>query len=682
MEYNNIAYISYLGGGIIFAALAIAFFYLWQQKTVHFSLVVASLASVIWALAIAANNHDYTLSLPTLILLETIRYSCWIIALLASIYFSSGQRLPIQFRIIIHGVWIFSLGLILTLISNDNPLARDTSLLIWNSLILSILGLISVEQLYRNTRYNRLMKLLSLMVGALFAYDIYLFSYSLIFNLIEPGLWQSRGAVNGAAALIIALGSLAIANRAGDKASFAISRPVAFYTTSMTFAGCFLALMAIGGYYVQLYGGSWGTIVQVLVLFGALIAITVVFISHTVRSRLNVWINKNFFRHKYDYRVEWLKLINYLSQPTDEEDFHQRAIKAIASIFKSPGGCLWLESNNNFIPAYSYNMPLPDSQLNENIDTHFCQILLEQEWVFSPYSPSNDQLSQLNELLPDWIYKIKNLWLVLPLMTEKKLIGFMALSHPKHDTSLTWEDLDLLKASGRQVASYLDRHKAAELLAESRQFDAFNKLTAFIMHDLKNLIAQQALVVENAAKHKENPAFIEDAIKTIENSVHRMNNLLRKLQHKGPSEVRNLDLQKTLIEVVKKCRDVKPTPSLRLETDNIRINADPDYLIMTLANIIKNGQEATDSHGFVDVTLSKKENNAIIIIEDNGMGMDEDFIRDRLFKPFDTTKSGKGMGIGVYQTQEFISSLNGSITVESTPGEGSKFTISIPTCTI
>lgn len=682
MEYNNIAYISYLGGGVIFAALALAFLYLWQQKTAHISLVIASVASVVWALAIAANNHSYTLGLPTLILLETVRYSCWIFALLASIKFSSGQRLPAQFSLIIHSIWILSLGFTLTLIATDKPLVQDTNLLIWNSLILSILGLISVEQLYRNTRHNRLMKLLSITIGAMFVYDIYLFSYSLIFNLIEPGLWQSRGAVNGAAALITALGSLAIASRSGEKTSFAISRPVAFYTTSMTFAGCFLALMAVGGYYVQLYGGSWGAIVQVLVLFSALMAITTVFVSHTVRSRLNVWINKHFFRHKYDYRVEWLKLINYLSQPTNEEDFHQRAIKAIASIFKSPGGCLWLESKNRFIPTYSYNMPLPDSRLSESIDTPFCQTLMEQEWVFSPYSPGNDQLSLLNNLLPDWVYDINELWLVLPLMTEEKLIGFMALAQPKHDTSLTWEDLDLLKASGRQVASYLDRHKAAELLAESRQFDTFNKLTAFIMHDLKNLIAQQALVVENAAKHKENPAFVEDAIKTIENSVNRMSNLLRKLQHKGPSEVRSLDLQKTLMEVVKKCHDLKPTPSLRLETDELRVNADPDYLLMTLANIIKNAQEATDNQGFVDVTLSKEEDDAIIVIEDNGIGMDEDFLRDRLFKPFDTTKSGKGMGIGVYQTQEFICSLNGSVTVESSPGKGSTFTISIPTCAI
>ena len=95
----------------------------------------------------------------------------------------------------------------------------------------------------------------------------------------------------------------------------------------------------------------------------------------------------------------------------------------------------------------------------------------------------------------------------------------MVLTSPEIDDSLTWEDLDLLKTVSRQIASYLDRHEAAEMLAESRQFEAFNKLTAFIMHDLKNLIAQQALVVENAAKHRENPAFFEDAIRTIDNSV-------------------------------------------------------------------------------------------------------------------------------------------------------------------
>ena len=219
---------------------------------------------------------------------------------------------------------------------------------------------------------------------------------------------------------------------------------------------------------------------------------------------------------------------------------------------------------------------------------------------------------------------------------------------------------------------------AAEQLAESRQFDAFNKLTAFIMHDLKNLIAQQALVVENAAKHKDNPAFIEDAINTIDNSVGRMNTLLKKLQQDEPSELRSFELDHTLIEAIKKCQELKPLPSLQLETKGIYVNADPDRLLMTFVHIIKNAQEATDNTGFIDVTLRTEDNNAIIVIEDNGAGMSEEFIKNQLFKPFNTTKSGKGMGIGVYQAKEYIESIGGTVVAESSLDSGTTFTISIP----
>ena len=237
----------------------------------------------------------------------------------------------------------------------------------------------------------------------------------------------------------------------------------------------------------------------------------------------------------------------------------------------------------------------------------------------------------------------------------------------------------MAKTVGRQLASYLDRHEAAEMLAESRQFEAFNKLTAFIMHDLKNLIAQQALVVENAAKHRDNPAFFEDAIRTIDNSVARMSNLLKKLQQNEPSELRSLELHRVLMESVKKCKEQRPVPSLRLEDTDLRVNADHDRLAMTLAHIIRNAQEATKPQGFVDITLRKESGNAIITVEDNGAGMNADFIKNQLFRPFVTTKSGKGMGIGAYQTKEFIASLGGNVAVDSVVGEGTTFTIVLPT---
>lgn len=678
MEENYIAFMSYSGGGAIFVLLTLVFAYLWKQKLIHPSLVIASAISVIWHFSIAAMNQNYDLSREQLLLLETLRYGAWISALLASLQFTAGQNLEAKFRYSLNGAWLLSLCVLIGLIVLKQPQVQDSSLLIWNNLILSIVGLVSVEQLYRNASQHRLMKLLSIAIGALFSYDLYLFSYSLIFNQIDVGLWQSRGATNGLVALILIAGTIVLSSQKSQRAALSVSRPVVFYTTSMSVAGSFLALIAIGGYYVQLYGGRWGDVVQVVVLFSALLSIAALFVSRTIRSRLNVWISKHFFRHKYDYRMEWLRLINSLTQPAVQENFHERAIKIVASIFKSEGGCLWLEKYGVYLPVQAYKMDLPDASTTEKINTPFCQTMTDQEWVFSPYATKKAALDNENSHLPQWIYDIPNLWLVLPLLTEKKLLGFIILTKPPRDATLTWEDLDLLKTVGRQVASYLDRHEAAEQLAQSKQFDAFNKLTAFIMHDLKNLIAQQALVVENAAKHKENPAFVEDAIKTIDNSVTRMSNLLRKLQRQETSEIRSLELHKILMEASKTCQEKKPAPSLRLDSRDLKLVADSDQLVMALANIIKNAQQATSHTGFVDVTLRQDNKNAIITIEDNGVGMDEEFIRHRLFKPFDTTRSGKGMGIGVYQTREFISSLGGSIDVESALNEGTTFTITIP----
>ena len=177
---------------------------------------------------------------------------------------------------------------------------------------------------------------------------------------------------------------------------------------------------------------------------------------------------------------------------------------------------------------------------------------------------------------------------------------------------------------------------------------------------------------------RKNPAFVEDAIRTIDNSVGRMSTLLKKLQQNEPSEFRSLSLQKVLMDAIKKSQEQKPVPSLRIEQGDMNVNADLDRLIMTVTHIIKNAQEATASTGFVDVTLRQEGNNAIIAIEDNGTGMDEDFVQNRLFKPFVTTKSGKGMGIGVYQTKEYISSLGGRVEVESTLGVGTSFLITLP----
>jgi putative PEP-CTERM system histidine kinase len=419
-------------------------------------------------------------------------------------------------------------------------------------------------------------------------------------------------------------------------------------------------------------------VVYSFVLIGAVLAIATVFLSSSIRSQLSVLINKHLFRHKYDYRNEWLGLINYLAQPAENNEVNQRAFYAVASITKAPGGAIWLRKQGFYEPVFQSGLPAFVDLQEEPVDSPFCETFLQSEWVFFPDSGDNEALSQHNEFLPGWTRNIPELWLIFPLIVAEELVGFMALTKPTADASLTWEDLDMLKTMGRQLASYLKRHHQAEQLVEVRQFDTYNKLVAFIIHDLNNLIAQQALVVRNAERHKDNPAFIEDAIETISNSVDRMNNLLKKLRRDESDLVKCLYLRDVIEQALAECQRSTPVLTADIQDTDKTINADQVRLVMTITNFIKNAQEATPDDGRVHVTLRCSGNSATITIEDNGSGMDWDFIHNRLFKPFDTTKSGKGMGIGVYLSREYISELGGTLNVESAVGEGTTITMTLP----
>ena len=391
-----------------------------------------------------------------------------------------------------------------------------------------------------------------------------------------------------------------------------------------------------------------------------------------------VLINKHFFSHKYDYRNEWLNLIQILSQPVEQDNLQKRTIKAVANIFGCPGGALWQRQQQLYIPSCESRCPLPSDAI-QTVDSPFVHALRDKEWVFEAIGPQSTKYPE-NLLLPKWANDIKDLWIVLPLLNENDLLGFMCLQKPAEKIQpLSWEDLDLLKTVGRQIASYLARHEASEQLSQSRQFDTYNKLTAFIMHDLKNLIAQQALVVQNAAKHKNNPEFFEDAIGTIDNSVNRMSSLLTKLQSQSRSINQTIPLGKVIREAIKKCQYDYPQPQFSSSgVEKIEVNADIDTFTMVLTHLIKNAQEATPNNGEIKIHLSSDDDRASIAITDTGSGMSESFIRQRLFKPFETTKSGKGMGIGVFQAREYIHSLQGELSVSSQLNKGSIFNIALP----
>jgi len=677
MEYTAVTFTAYLSAAVVSTLLTLTYLYQFWHHQRGFAFAVAAAINTLHLAAIAISFSSHQLTTHWLLLVECLHYNAWVLAIASSLRKQSKQQqFPRSLQILFGAGWPLTALIFVFALMNSAAIFALTP---WFALSLAVISLVSVEQLYRYAASNdRQIKLLCMSLGAIFIYDIYLYTHGLIFQGIDPLLWQSRAAVSIAICLFMALGGLVPLQQSNRTANFNISRPIAFYTTSLIGVGLLITSLSLGGYYVRLYGGNWGTVIYSFVLVGAVLIIATVFVSSSLRSRLSVLINKHLFRLKYDYRSEWLRIINYLAQPADASEVNERAFFAVASTTKAPGGAIWLLKQGFYEPVYQVNLPKIVDLQEEPTNSLFCQAFLDLEWVYFPDSGDNEALSQNNDLLPYWARNFPNLWLIFPLIVGEELVGFMALTKPTDDAALTWEDLDLLKTIGRQIASYLKRHHQADQLAEGKQFDTYNKLVAFIIHDLNNLIAQQALMVKNAEKHKDNPAFVEDAIKTISHSVDRMNNLLKKLRRDESDLVKCLNMTEVVEQAVAECSRNNPQLSSSIAQASHTLNADQVRLVMTFTNFIKNALEATPSGGRVHVTLVYIDDRAVINIEDNGSGMDWDFIHNRLFKPFETTKSGKGMGIGVYLSREYISELGGALNVMSEVGEGTTITISLP----
>ena len=404
-------------------------------------------------------------------------------------------------------------------------------------------------------------------------------------------------------------------------------------------------------------------------------------ISRWTRLRRNarVFFSRKFIPGRYDYREVWLRLSQTLAGQADDASLPDRTVKALGAIIGSQGGELWLAAGKP--PVYegrgAWGMRRPDNVLTS--DDPLIRFLEKTHWVLDTNEYASDPRRYAfafdggDPVVPS---------IVVPLVHENGLIGVVRLDRPDGLGDLSFEDHDLLKTAGQQAAIFLVHEMSQELLAQTRQFEAFSKLTAFLMHDLKNLIAQQDLVVGNAKRFKHRPEFIDDAIRTMEASVRRMKRVLERLQEDtGVERSTLIDVPGLLGDLCLTCSDREPQPRLSRIDSEVWVQMDRDRLAMAIAHAIRNAQDATPADGHIGVTLSAENGFALIGIDDNGKGMDPVFVRERLFRPFDSTKGARGMGIGAYQIRETLRMANGDVEVSSQPGRGTRLIMKIPLAT-
>ncbi|MDH5570728.1 MAG: PEP-CTERM system histidine kinase PrsK [Gammaproteobacteria bacterium] len=683
--------LSFAVASVLFCLLGLVLFTGQRNNLPKRMLAISALASAAWAgsvtyQAIYGGLISLTLSLE---LLRSLAWFAFLLVMLRTAY-NSTDNVSKRFRITFAGVSLFIIGLIMLAIyrlsggSFFEVIAGNDVLA--GYLLISVGGLVITEQLYRNTPEDHrwALKYFWLAIGSMFAYDFYLYSDALLFQRIDNELWNARGFIH---AMVVPLIGVAIKREmqwslGKSSIDVFISRRIVFHTTTLLAIGIYMILIGFGGYYVREYGGDWGEIAQATFMFGAVVTLFVLIFSGKLRSRVKVLIDKHFFHYKYDYREEWLRIIRTLSVNSDSERLHERAIRSLAQIIDSPGGVLWLKrETGRYEPESWWNMDSIKSRENE--DSSFIRFLEEQQFVINldEFRTDPEVYTRLAILeIPDWLKVIKKAWLVIPLMLKDELHGFVVLAHsPSHHRYFNWEDTDLLKTVGRQVASHIAQNSSARALINARRFEEINRLSAFIVHDLKNMIGQLSLVVSNAAKHKNNPLFIEDAVTTVENSVQKMNKLLSRVKGEVPGDsLVSFDFCSLLEDVVRarSKAGILPIPVLKCRVGPINISADNDRMAANLGHILENAQDATNEDGHITVTLDTRDGFAVLEIEDTGCGMDEKFIKERLFQPFESTKGT--MGIGVFQVREYVQKLGGELEVESEPGKGTIFRMLIP----
>lgn len=678
----SISTLSHASGTIAFALVSIFIFARYFRRTSDRALFIASLISSAWLAILTVQAIGLDVPFYVRYTSELIRSAAWfgVLYALLELHFLPQKQVHKTNFYLANGVVILLCGVLLVTLYEgvyDKHLISGHAQLIIHVAI-SLVGLLMIEQVWRNaSSYSRSgIKYLVIAMASLFGYDFFLYSDALLFGEMSPALWDSRGFIHAIAVPFIVLSMI---KSQGQPSGIHVSRQMVFHTTTLVIAGVYLIFISAGGYYISIFGGTWGEALRVLFIFIGLLSLVLLLSSPLLRAKIMVFISKNFFDYKYDYREEWINSTNALANIDADKSIPKQIIRVLGSLVGCQSGAIWsINDEGQFIIRYHIDMP---EQKFEEIDGNadLPAFFKQHDWVINldeyMHDPTNYNLIEI----PESMLSHERPWLIVPLGRPDNLVGMVLLCSPLAELELNWENYDLLRIVSQQAASYLEQTDSQDKLAAARQFEAVNKTSAFLVHDIKTIIAQLSLLVKNAEKHKSNPAFVDDMIRTTSHTVEKMDHLLKQIRNPVfEANIEHVNLSKVLLEIYQNSRNNEPSPIMEYPDDNIWLSADHGQLKSAIEHILQNAIEATPKDGEVSVTTKLAEEYVYIFVQDTGIGMNEDYINNHLFTPFESTKGLTGMGIGVYQSREYLRTIGGSISVTSEEKVGTCFTLKLP----
>ncbi|MBP1718481.1 MAG: zraS 6 [Deltaproteobacteria bacterium] len=550
---------------------------------------------------------------------------------------------------------VFLLGVILTLMNLERTLRASVGRIRWQ-IKFAILGL-----------------------GGLWGVRIYIISQTLLFMALSLELQAI-----GLAALVVAdlMILKAFFRSRIFEMDFFPSQSMIFNSVTALLIGVYLIAVGIFAKIAAYYGAEYGVFLGGFLIFAALLGLAVFIFSDRLRKKLKKFVSLHFNRPVYNYRKEWMEFTHGTSAVTDIKEFCTLISQKISRTMEALSVTIWLFDDLLTRAEIGGTTIFPTGE-NETAEK-YSELILKMAGAVQ----RGDVREDYNFLEGDWAESSGKKELLaearieygFPLIAGEKTLGFLTVGEIVGYEALSLEDIELLKTMSDQTAASLLNLKLSEDLRKARELEAFQKMSTFIVHDLKNLASTLSLTLQNMPHHFDNPEFRKDAMKILEQSLAKIRNMSSSLSSLGQMpEMKKVksDLNGVVGGVL---ASLDGALKGRVE-ENLAglppLLLDPEQIPKVLTNLIINADESLGKDGQISIETGRSDGWAVFTIRDNGCGMSREFMDKFLFHPFRTTKKN-GMGIGLFQSKIIVEAHGGKIEVESKENVGTTFRVLLP----
>jgi putative PEP-CTERM system histidine kinase len=462
------------------------------------------------------------------------------------------------------------------------------------------------------------------------------------------------------------------------------SRAVLGSSLTVLLVGGYLFVVGVLANIVRRFGGAKSFQIEAFVVLLGMAGLTVLLVSDRLRQRIHGFVGRHFARAQHDSVRIWTEFSRRLANVKDQASLCAASTRLVSETFEVLSVTIWLldEQKEQFILGAS-TAPQPGEVTPGNppaaASSAVAAGLRVSSLPFDLEGINEGWAQELRQLNPTTFPNGGNRWCV-PLRAGEQSLGALVLADRVNGASYTAEQLQLLQCIADQVTSVLLNLRLANEVARSREMDAFRTMSAFFVHDLKNTAASLNLMLKNLPVHFDDPAFREDALRGIGNTARRIDTMIARLsalRQRPAFHPVEADLNQLVSEVLDRL-DEMPHVELTEELQPLpRMLADREQIQSVVNNLVLNARDALGPGGRIHVRTEQVGGNVVLTVMDNGCGMSAAFLKDCLFRPFQSTKK-EGLGIGMFQSRMIVEAHGGSIRVESEAGKGSTFQVSLP----